>query len=433
MINSIKKNFSAFLVFAFLFINIIFNTVTVYAKEPAKTITNYKILNPYESVEWHDFNQYKANFHTHTTESDGENSPKEMIEYYYRIGYDILAITDHDFISTSWDRNDRNPDDYLTTERLNEINIGFGRNSRGMKNVPFANEQSMNINHLNTFWTKYNNSCDATLKDNIANCEKTGGISHINHPINDNANKYINLFLKYPSCVGIEMLNYRHGNMDSFINTWDTILSATMPERPVWGFSNDDSHCLDEIGFNFNMMIMPENTEENIRFSMENGTFYTVTLYVQNRHNKSPNAKGSFPTIKNIEVDSEMNSITITGENYHTIQWIADNKVISTGQSINLNNHQDKINNYVRAKLKGSHGLSYSQPFGIIEKSQILLGDINSDGIVDLSDYVLLIKHLSGINKYHLSGEKLLAADVTNTGSLDLEDLEYMKNYLLDN
>ena len=38
---------------------------------------------------------YKANFHCHTTESDGKFSPLSVIEFYKQAGYDILSITDH--------------------------------------------------------------------------------------------------------------------------------------------------------------------------------------------------------------------------------------------------------------------------------------------------------------------------------------------------
>ena len=40
-------------------------------------------------------NWYKGNVHTHTTNSDGELSPKEVISLYKNKGYDFLAITDH--------------------------------------------------------------------------------------------------------------------------------------------------------------------------------------------------------------------------------------------------------------------------------------------------------------------------------------------------
>jgi len=41
-------------------------------------------------------NWLKADFHCHTTESDGELSPDELILEYEKQGFDVLAISDHD-------------------------------------------------------------------------------------------------------------------------------------------------------------------------------------------------------------------------------------------------------------------------------------------------------------------------------------------------
>lgn len=38
---------------------------------------------------------YRANFHLHTTRSDGRRTPEEATKLYKSMGYDILAITDH--------------------------------------------------------------------------------------------------------------------------------------------------------------------------------------------------------------------------------------------------------------------------------------------------------------------------------------------------
>lgn len=40
----------------------------------------------------------KGALHTHTTKSDGKLSPEEVIEVHASLGYDFLALTDHDFL-----------------------------------------------------------------------------------------------------------------------------------------------------------------------------------------------------------------------------------------------------------------------------------------------------------------------------------------------
>ena len=38
---------------------------------------------------------FKGNLHTHSTESDGDHGPAEVVDFYHRAGYDFLAISDH--------------------------------------------------------------------------------------------------------------------------------------------------------------------------------------------------------------------------------------------------------------------------------------------------------------------------------------------------
>ena len=42
---------------------------------------------------------YKGNLHTHTTDSDGECPPEEVVRRYRERGYDFIAITDHHLYS----------------------------------------------------------------------------------------------------------------------------------------------------------------------------------------------------------------------------------------------------------------------------------------------------------------------------------------------
>ncbi len=44
-------------------------------------------------------NAYKASLHTHSTNSDGAYSPDKVIELYKGHGYDVLAFTDHEFVT----------------------------------------------------------------------------------------------------------------------------------------------------------------------------------------------------------------------------------------------------------------------------------------------------------------------------------------------
>ena len=54
-----------------------------------------------------DKKQYKANLHSHSTESDGKCTPEQLKEIYRRHGYSILAITDHETPRKHTDLNER--------------------------------------------------------------------------------------------------------------------------------------------------------------------------------------------------------------------------------------------------------------------------------------------------------------------------------------
>ena len=42
---------------------------------------------------------YKGNLHCHTTDSDGDCTPEEVVKRYKEQGYSFLAITDHNVYS----------------------------------------------------------------------------------------------------------------------------------------------------------------------------------------------------------------------------------------------------------------------------------------------------------------------------------------------
>lgn len=67
------------------------------------------VLNPYDGIDWQSAAHHKANFHTHTTESDGRLSPQQTIDEYHQRGYGVLAITDHDRNTYPWQQWDRDP------------------------------------------------------------------------------------------------------------------------------------------------------------------------------------------------------------------------------------------------------------------------------------------------------------------------------------
>lgn len=358
----------------------------------------YSITSPYEQVDWDSYNQYKANFHAHSTNSDGSVLAKDTIEDHYKKGYDILSMTDHNYLTTKWSEAGNG----LTAEREAQIEAGVGRDGKGMIDIYDAEEQSI-VDHINSFFADFNNTSGATMASTIESVEKLGGITHINHPgrytggkkggaegiaaSNNPATvqKYVDLFEAYDSCVGMEIVNKIDNESRCDRILWDNILEETMPEgRFVWGFSNDDTHSLNATGYSWNMMLMPKLTQAETRTAMETGAFYAVsrvsrldginaTLPDGSAMPGSGNTSTLYlldqktPSITDIDVDEADNAITISGADYDTIEWIADGEVIATGKTLDLNDHEEEIGSYVRAQLKSDTGIAFTQPFGVEE------------------------------------------------------------------
>ena len=121
----------------------------------------YTIINPYANVNWSSNGQYKANFHAHSTNSDGANTTAQMVEDHYTKGFDILAMTDHDVLTRNYANVARSDNAYnnntsdgiglVTSARVAEIAAGTDRGGRGMIGIDFTNEHSR-TEHVNGFW-----------------------------------------------------------------------------------------------------------------------------------------------------------------------------------------------------------------------------------------------------------------------------------------
>jgi hypothetical protein len=217
--------------------------------------------------------------------------------------------------------------------------------------------------------------------------EKSGGISHINHPTDllqswkrpDCANKpenihfFANLIMKYPSCMGIEVLNMKDipNRCDRIL--WDQLLKLLTPHgRKVFGFANSDAHQVDQIDTAFMDFILPEYSLDTLRNAMETGTFFSIARYAKNELGEDFAGVGPTPKVMELSVDDENDTITIKGVNCKEIDWIADGETIMSttikndgeiASTIDLKNYTDKISCYVRAQLKGQGGICLTQAF----------------------------------------------------------------------
>lgn len=357
---------------------------------------SYDITSPYDDINWETINQYQAQLHTHTLYSDGTVDVKDVVERYYELGYDILAVTDHGVVNKGWNKvpevldligynqyiNDFKP---MSQERYEEITIhGTGRDGRPMLDVPLGIEMNALVirkNHVNGFFCGYGQGILGEEEDYetvIAGTHAAGGITFINHPgdfiaankENGRAEDYnqlkvfIDPLMKYDSCVGIEIFNLRDTTDRADRILWDTILQYTIPQgKNVWGFANDDSHALDDIDVTRDIMLMPELSNEELRTAMENGTFFACSRYARYEMGEDFVGEGEYAKIQSLNIDDDNDTITVLASNYDVIEWIADGEVIATGETIDLREYSDEIGCYVRFQIKNDGGIVCSQPF----------------------------------------------------------------------
>lgn len=392
--------------------------------------SDYKIVSPYEDVIWSGENAwgaYKGTLHTHTTFSDADLDLPTMIKGYYNEDYDFVANADHGVTGVEWNKDPArvalytyqyllgNSVGHLSDEDYKAITNGtFGvadgsPRNKGMVCVTGANEfgyVTLTKSHVNGFflpsnvgnaWDGGENSYEAAVKY----IDENGGISHIDHPgdwLNTNSNPeavndpenisyFGDILLKYDSCLGTEVFNERNGTTGYDRVLWDNLLMYCLPYgKNVIGFSNTDAHHLGTIDSSFSVFMMKENNVENIKSTMQSGSFFAVTRKLRaNNFEIGPTEEFDvidsdlpYPMFTKLTVDGH--SITAGTKDAQQIQFIADGKVImkktlSYDQLVTLD--LDDIEGaedflYVRVELLGEGGMCLSQALVIDNGSDSL-------------------------------------------------------------
>jgi hypothetical protein len=350
----------------------------------------WEIHNPYGAVDWDNHQQYRANFHTHTTISDGSLSPQAVVDFYHQEGYKILSITDHDRVTYPWGSfEDMQP------SNLSRIRNAYGlsgikpenssHESRGITpdDLIFenrdhsrfgmvaiqGNEITLNKHHLSRgkhdMGSYFSDQSDTTIteKETLKAISSKNGLAMFMHPgrYNFSVDWYLDLYQQFDPLIGVELYN---GGETRCIELWDSLLVKLMPQRPVWGFSNTDMHTLRHYGRNWNVFILPELNENWVRRGMEQGLFFFVYA-PEGRHDRPVDT----PEIQSINVNQGKGSIHIQAVGQDSTVWISGGNKIHTGDQIRLN-ELPEVHGYVRAVLYGEGGKTIlgTQPFGIVRR-----------------------------------------------------------------
>ena len=198
----------------------------------------------------------RGNLHSHTTNSDGKQAPRAVIDDYAGRGYDFLMISDHDKITDTG-----------------------GLDAKGMVLIPGGEITHGGVHMLHVGAT----ALVAPDPDRQAVLDTVnggaGGFAIMNHPNwTDNFNHCdFGVLEKLQGYAGMEIFNgvvlFLTGN-ECATDKWDRILATG---RRVWGFANDDSHDNGHRGIAWNMVQCPTRNAADIVAAMGAGRFYAST------------------------------------------------------------------------------------------------------------------------------------------------------------
>ncbi|MBO5858501.1 MAG: PHP domain-containing protein [Clostridia bacterium] len=304
---------------------------------------DYEITNPYETIDFATINRYKADLHSHTTFSDGNETLPAMVERHYEMGFDILAITDHGTVSygytsqtfndplklISWVKNGGVFTDVLAENGKTSDGVDYridtdaetndeyyietvnGQDGHAMMRVPYGNEQnptSFNNAHVNSWFADWGNGVlggTSNYETPIAAIDEMGGLSVINHPgeytnardeetqesaynlddpvYNYKINKFINMLLSYDTCLGIDINSKGDSRTRYDRKLWDILLQKIVPYgRNVYAIATTDAHNLGIVDSGYTVMLMNDLTSADLKSAMENGQFFAASKYIGN-------------------------------------------------------------------------------------------------------------------------------------------------------
>jgi len=362
------------------------------------------LFNPYRGVDWDNVGRYRAQFHAHTTTSDGRSAPADTIATYQSLGFHFLAIADHDYVTYPWADYGHVPTPEPWGPFEGNLIQAIQANEQSGHDIwndffranPTERRRTNTIHHIVQMFSDYvdagwhENTRDlmdaATAHNNrsgrffLAHPERYVGrnnLANLDNPNHQfNLAWYVDMLERFPTLLGVEIYN-QNDRYSNDRRIWDRILSETMPQRPAWGFAASDNHG-SHYGWNYTSLLLPEPTVDNVRCAIERGAFFSHSFRGLNPSTLDLQAMrigGRYdfmPEIDRINVDQTTGYITIDARQYTEIIWITNNGFeAGRGESVNFRTNP-MVSRFLRAivinELDDGHTVAtYTQPFGVGE------------------------------------------------------------------
>jgi hypothetical protein len=194
----------------------------------------------------------KTNTHTHTTNSDGDSSPSVVVGLYKNKGYNILAITDHGYVTNCTPFTDSsflciNSEEWTSVKHVVRINVS----------------------------SAYNNNI-ANLQNAVDDVENNGGVAIAAHPNWSSTIWSVSELTSLQNYTAMEIYNHVIERLtpDPYaVVKWDSVL---LTGKKIFGVASDDMHQVNvDLGYGFIKVYMPEFTIQSYLNSMNSGYFYS--------------------------------------------------------------------------------------------------------------------------------------------------------------
>lgn len=290
----------------------------------------------------------RANLHTHTTNSDGDSPPEDVVAWYRDAGYDVLALTDHDVLTASADLDTvAGPMLLVHGEELTSGDVHV--NGLG---VPRAIPPTLA------------GDVRARLQGNVDAIRDVGGVPSVNHPnfrwqvrVDDLAElRDLRLFEIHNAGPEVNNKGGREG-FPGMETVWDLLLSAG--HRMV-GIAVDDAHHFRAWGRPYSnpgrawMMIRAERASEpEVLTALEAGDCYASTGV----------------TLAEVTATSAELLVAIEPQwelHYRTTFIGREGRVLDVQEGLTARYRLRAGDGYVRARVEDSDGLTaWTQPLHV--------------------------------------------------------------------
>jgi hypothetical protein len=271
----------------------------------------------------------KAQLHCHTTESDGQFRPRDLLATYRDAGYAFVCITDHNHVTRCNDLNDQHFQAIPGTEDTVSRFLPVLGPHMGRLFVDAPLRAGLPQERI-----------DRTLAD--------GGVVSLCHP-SWNGNLWTGAWKEQTLVAlrGFQLLEVwnPHSSLGEDTRLWDAVLRARGPAAPVWGVAVDDCHRNKQFNRGWISVKVPEISAGALQRALRDGAFYAST-----------GAVGDFSAVGQI--------ITVQLEDRGHIRFVDSegvvrNEVDGTESRYAVRGDEQ----FVRVEVSSPAGMAWSQPF----------------------------------------------------------------------